>query len=90
MTARQHALSKHMKPRAKADTTRLVLAPMPGAVVSVSVAPGDTVAEGAELIVVEAMKMQNVLRAPRAARVKKVNVRAGASVAGDDVLIEFE
>ncbi|KAJ3046079.1 hypothetical protein HDV00_003829 [Rhizophlyctis rosea] len=88
-TKRQHELSQYMKEKAKLDLTSMVLAPMPGSVVSVSVKEGDTVAEGSELAVVEAMKMQNVLRAPRMGKIKKVHVAPGSSVAGDEVMIEF-
>jgi propionyl-CoA carboxylase alpha chain len=48
------------------------------------------VAEGAELAVVEAMKMQNVLRASRVGKVKKIHVQAGSNVAADEVILEFE
>ncbi|KAH6576688.1 hypothetical protein BASA61_006335 [Batrachochytrium salamandrivorans] len=88
-TKTQHELSVHMKEREKIDLTRMILSPMPGSVVSVSVKVDDVVAEGSELAVVEAMKMQNVIRAPRSGKVKKVNVQAGASVAGDEIMIEF-
>ncbi|KAJ3048000.1 hypothetical protein HK097_010974 [Rhizophlyctis rosea] len=88
-TKRQHELLRYMKPKAKLDLTSMVLAPMPGSVVSVSVKEGDTVAEGSELAVVEAMKMQNVLRAPRVGKIKKVHVQPGSSVAGDEIMIEF-
>ncbi|KAJ1723941.1 hypothetical protein LPJ53_001750 [Coemansia erecta] len=90
VTQRQHELLQHMRAEEAVDTSRLVLAPMPGVIVSVAVAAGDTVAEGEEVAVVEAMKMQNVLRAPRAGVVKTVHVAAGATVGGEDVLIELE
>ena len=79
-----------MKPKVKADMTKMILSPMPGSVVSVNVAVGDTVAEGSEVCVVEAMKMQNVLHAPRVGKVKKINVQVGQSVQGDQVLVELE
>lgn len=63
---------------------------MPGTLVSINVKAGDTVVQGGELAVVEAMKMQNVLRAPKSGIVKKVYVSAGASVGGEEILIEFE
>jgi propionyl-CoA carboxylase alpha chain len=63
---------------------------MPGSVVSVAVKPGDVVSEGAEVAIVEAMKMQNVLHASRAGKVKSVQVKAGQSVQADETLIEFE
>ncbi|KAJ1731347.1 hypothetical protein LPJ72_003986 [Coemansia sp. Benny D160-2] len=90
LAPRQRDLMRFMKEKEAADTSRLVLAPMPGSIVSVAVAPGDIVAEGAEVAVVEAMKMQNVLRAPRAGTVRAVHVTPGATVSGDDVLVELE
>jgi propionyl-CoA carboxylase alpha chain len=78
-----------MKEKPKLDTSKVVLSPMPGTIVSLNVKVGDTVAEGAELAVVEAMKMQNVLKAPRAGKIEKINVTAGQSVAADEILIEF-
>lgn len=63
---------------------------MPGAIQSVSVKPGDKVILAQELVVVEAMKMQNVLRAPKDGVVKSVLVKPGQTVAVDEVLVEFE
>ncbi|KAL2916339.1 hypothetical protein HK105_204095 [Polyrhizophydium stewartii] len=88
-TEKQFELSKFIKEKEKIDLTRMILSPMPGSVVSIAVKADDVVAEGSELAVVEAMKMQNVIRAPRAGKIKKVYVQAGASVAGDEVMIEF-
>jgi propionyl-CoA carboxylase alpha chain len=88
-TDAQHRLAVHMKEKPKLDLTRVILSPMPGSVVSVAVKEGDVVAEGSELAVVEAMKMQNVIRAPRVGKVKKVMVKAGQSVQGDEVMIEL-
>ena len=79
-----------MAPVVKIDTTRSILSPMPGAVVSVSVAPGDKVVDGQELCIIEAMKMQNILKSEREGVIKSVNVKAGDSVAVDELLIEFE
>lgn len=79
-----------MIPPKVADMSRLVVSPMPGVVVSVNVKVGDVVVEGGEVAVVEAMKMQNVLRASAAGRVKKVSVKSGGSVKTSDVLIELE
>jgi biotin carboxyl carrier protein len=67
-----------------------ILAPMPGRVVRVLVAPGDEVKARQGLVVVEAMKMENELRAPRAARVKEVHAREGASVEAGRVLVVLE
>ena len=73
-----------------ADTAKQVLSPMPGLVVSVAVKAGQDVKAGEPLLVVEAMKMENVLRAERDGVVKAVNCTPGASVAADDLLVEFE
>jgi acetyl/propionyl-CoA carboxylase alpha subunit len=65
-------------------------APMPGKVVRVLAAPGDAVEAGQGVIVVEAMKMQNELKAPRAGRVLSIAVKEGAIVAAGDVLATIE
>ncbi len=65
-------------------------APMPGKVIAVKVAPGQTVAKGDELVVVEAMKMENALRAPRAGVVKTVKAKVGDMVQPGLVLVELE
>jgi biotin carboxyl carrier protein len=67
-----------------------VFAPMPGKVVRVLVAPGDVVEPGQGLMVVEAMKMQNEMKASRAGRVRSLPVREGATVAAGDVLATIE
>jgi propionyl-CoA carboxylase alpha chain len=72
-----------------ADTSRLVISPMPGLVVSVEVQPGQEVKSGEPVMVVEAMKMRNIIRAERDGRIARVNVAAGASVAADEILIEL-
>ena len=75
---------------AAASGPRPVRAPMPGLVVRVEVAPGDEVKPGQGLVIVEAMKMENELRAEVAARVKAVHVQPGQAVEKDQVLIDFE
>jgi propionyl-CoA carboxylase alpha chain len=72
-----------------ADTSRLVVSPMPGLVVSLDVAVGQEVKSGQTICIVEAMKMQNIIRAERDGTVKAVNAKAGDSVAADEVLVEF-
>jgi biotin carboxyl carrier protein len=64
-------------------------APMPGMVMRVEVAVGDTVAVGQGVVIVEAMKMENELKAPAAARVASVEVQAGVAVEKDQVLVTF-
>jgi propionyl-CoA carboxylase alpha chain len=89
-TPRQAELARLMPEKAPPDTSRYLLCPMPGLVVSVAVEPGDEVQEGQALCTVEAMKMENILRAEKKAVVKAVNARAGQSMAVDDVILEFE
>jgi len=83
-------LSGHMIEKAPPDLSRLLLAPMPGLVTKLDVAVGDKVEPGQPVAVMEAMKMENILRAPKAATVKATPVKAGESVAVDQVIVEFE
>ena len=72
-----------------ADHGKAVRCPMPGLVVSIAVAEGQEVKAGETLAVVEAMKMENVLRAERDGVVKKIQVKTGDSLAVDAVILEF-
>jgi pyruvate carboxylase len=78
------------RPKAEPGDPLQVGAPMPGAVVSVAVAPGDEVAAGQKLLSLEAMKMETTLYAEKAGRVKEVLTKAGTQVEGGDLLIRFE
>ena len=89
-TPRQAELAARMPEKAPPDTSRMLLCPMPGLVMALHVGEGDEVHEGQALATVEAMKMENVLRAERKAVVAKINARPGASLAVDDVIMEFE
>jgi propionyl-CoA carboxylase alpha chain len=89
-TPRQAQLAALMPVKAPPDTSRFLLCPMPGLLVRLDVAEGDEVFEGQALATVEAMKMENILRAERRGRVKAVQARAGASLAVDQVILEFE
>jgi propionyl-CoA carboxylase alpha chain len=82
-------LAALMPKNAARDTSKTLLCPMPGLVVSVNVKEGQDVKAGEALAVVEAMKMENVLTAERDATVKKVSVKKGDSLALDDVIMEF-
>jgi len=83
-------LSKFMIDKPAPDLSRLLLAPMPGLLTKLDVAVGDKVEPGQPVAVMEAMKMENILRAPKAATVKATPAKAGDSVAVDQVIVEFE
>ncbi|HEY4202930.1 MAG TPA: acetyl/propionyl/methylcrotonyl-CoA carboxylase subunit alpha [Devosiaceae bacterium] len=83
-------LLQYMPVKAPPDLSRFLLCPMPGQIVRIDVAEGDIVEDGQPLAVVEAMKMENVLKAEKRARVAKVRVTAGAVLAVDEVILEFE
>ncbi|MFC5386131.1 acetyl-CoA carboxylase biotin carboxylase subunit [Aquamicrobium segne] len=83
-------LARLMPEKLPPDTSKMLLCPMPGIVTAISVAEGDAVEEGQVLATVEAMKMENVLRAERAARVLHIAVEPGVSLAVDELIMEFE
>jgi propionyl-CoA carboxylase alpha chain len=87
---RQAALAELMPEKLPPDTSKYLLCPMPGLIVRISVAEGDEVQEGQALATVEAMKMENILKAERRGVVKKISASAGASLKVDDVILEFE
>jgi propionyl-CoA carboxylase alpha chain len=87
---RQAELAELMPEKLPPDTSKLLLCPMPGLIVKVDVAVGDEVQEGQALCTVEAMKMENILRAERRGIVSAINAAAGDSLAVDDVIMEFE
>jgi propionyl-CoA carboxylase alpha chain len=83
-------LAQHMIDKPAPDLSRLLIAPMPGLLTKLNVKPGDKVEAGHPVAVMEAMKMENILRAEKAAKVKATPVKAGESVAVDQVIMEFE
>ncbi len=89
-TAREAELAKLMPVKLPPDTSKQLLCPMPGLVVSIDVAEGDKVAPGDRLAVVEAMKMENILRAERDTTIVKIHSAAGDSLAVDAVIMEFD
>lgn len=88
-TEREAAYARLMPVKQAANTAKLVLCPMPGLVVSIAVAEGQEVKAGETVAVVEAMKMENVLRAEIDGTVKKINAKPGDSLAVDAVILEF-
>lgn len=92
MVLRPHvaALLKHMPVKVPPDMSRFLLCPMPGQIVRIDVSEGDVVEDGQTLAVVEAMKMENVLKAEKRAKVSKVHAAPGAVLAVDAMILEFE
>ncbi len=84
------ALAALMPEKVAPDTSKYLLCPMPGLVVSLHVAEGEEVQVGQQLAIVEAMKMENILRAERKATVKSIKVEPGQSLAVDEIMIEFD
>ena len=82
-------LHERLPPKKAVDTSRLVVSPMPGLVVVVEVVAGQEVKAGQTLCIIEAMKMQNIIRAERDGTLKTVGAKAGDSVGADDILAEF-
>ena len=72
------------------DLSKYLLCPMPGLLVRLDVVPGEKVEAGQPLAVVEAMKMENILRAEKSGTVKSVNAKAGDSLAVDEIILEME
>ncbi|OHT18272.1 acetyl-CoA carboxylase biotin carboxylase subunit [Edaphosphingomonas haloaromaticamans] len=83
-------LSHHMIEKVPPDLSRFLLCPMPGLITAIHVKAGDRVEAGQPLAVVEAMKMENILRAEKAATVARVAAAPGESLAVDAVILEFE
>lgn len=89
-TPRAAQMAGYMIEKTPPDLSRYLLCPMPGLVVSVDVKEGETVEAGQALAVVEAMKMENILRAEKSATVKKILAQKGDSLAVDAIILEFE
>ncbi|MEM6593664.1 MAG: acetyl/propionyl/methylcrotonyl-CoA carboxylase subunit alpha [Pseudomonadota bacterium] len=89
-TPRQAELAALMPEKVAPDTSKLLLCPMPGLIVKMDVEVGQEVQEGQALCTVEAMKMENILRAEKKGVVSKINAGAGDNLAVDDIILEFE
>jgi len=88
-STRESELARLMPEKVAADTSKKLLCPMPGLVVSIAVSEGQEVKAGDPLAIVEAMKMENILRAERDVTVKKLNAKKGDSLQVDAVIMEF-
>jgi propionyl-CoA carboxylase alpha chain len=89
-TEREAAAARLMPIKGAADRDKALRCPMPGLVRSIAVVEGQEVKAGETLAVVEAMKMENVLRADRDGVVKRIRARPGDSLAVDAVILEFK
>ena len=89
-TPRQAELARLMLEKAAPDTSKFLLCPMPGLIAQIMVAVGDEVQDGQALATVEAMKMENILKAERSGVVKSISAVVGASLRVDEVIMEFE
>ncbi len=89
LTSLSADLHQRLPEKQAADTSKMIISPMPGLVVTMDVAVGQTVQEGEQVCIIEAMKMQNIIRAERTGTVKTVSAKAGDSVAADEILVEF-
>ena len=90
LPAKVAPLTRHMITKVPPDLSRFLICPMPGLLVSLNVVVGDKVEAGQPLAVVEAMKMENILRAEKSATVKSINAQQGESLAVDAVILELE
>jgi len=90
LPSRVASLSRHMIEKIPPDLSKYLICPMPGLLVALHVGEGDKVEAGQPLAVVEAMKMENILRAEKSGVVKAVNAKAGESLAVDAVILEME
>ena len=89
LTPRAAALAGYMLEKTPPDLSKYLLSPMPGLLVQISVKEGQDIKAGQELAVVEAMKMENLLRAERDGKVAKLHAKAGDSLSVDQVIVEF-
>ena len=71
------------------DLSQFLLAPMPGKIVSINVKEGQKIKSGENILVLEAMKMENMITSVKDATIKKINIKKGEAVEVDQILIEF-
>jgi len=83
-------LARLMPKKLPPDTSKMLLCPMPGVITGIAVAEGDVVEAGQPLATVEAMKMENILKAERRGTVKRLAAKPGQSLAVDELILEFE
>ncbi|MBS91972.1 MAG: acetyl/propionyl-CoA carboxylase subunit alpha [Rickettsiales bacterium] len=89
LSERHSDLNKIMIPRKEEDKSKFLLAPMPGLLVSLLVKEGDSIEENEPLAIVEAMKMENIIKSDKKVKIKKVNCKEGDSLEVDQIILEF-
>jgi propionyl-CoA carboxylase alpha chain len=87
---RQYAQKQYMAPPIIPDLSKKLISQMPGGVISILVEEGQTVLDGQDLMVIEAMKMQNILKSSIDGVIKSIMVKEGDNVQSDQLLLEFE
>ena len=90
LPARIADLAQHMLEKIPPDLSRFLICPMPGLLVTMHVEEGDTVESGQPLATIEAMKMENILRAEKSGTIAKVNAKEGDSLRVDEIILELE
>lgn len=80
----------HVHPKVTKGDKNQLGAPMPGEVIDIRVKVGDTVEKGAPLVVLSAMKMEMVVQAPKAGKIKSLDIKLGMRLEGDDLVLTFE
>jgi propionyl-CoA carboxylase alpha chain len=83
-------LSSYMLEKIITKDTKIIKCPMPGLIVSIDIEEGQSVEYGDKLCIVEAMKMENIIRSETSGVIKKIHCKEGDSLATDEVMIEFE
>ena len=82
--------NKYMLEEETEDLSKYLLAPMPGKIISINVKEGQKIKSGDNLVVLEAMKMENLITATKDTKIKKISVKSNDAVEVDQVLIEFD
>lgn len=86
---KEYKLSQHMVPPKIIDTSDYILSPMPGTLINYSIKEGDEVEIGQELCIIEAMKMQNVIRSTRTGMISKLYIQPGSTLMTDEMILDF-
>ena len=72
------------------DLSKMLISPMPGLIKNISVEKGQKIKKGEQIVIIEAMKMENILKSEKDCLIKEILVKEGDSVSADEILINFE